>query len=140
MTTFAVLPATTTGLAPRGSRQTAATEGAADPPSAGPATPRPRGLSGPERAGLVFLAVALAICALASRPRTPDVVRTASVRVCAGDTLWGIAQANQVAGLTTAQTAQLIATLNGLGSSSLAPGRTLQVPAPAAIPAQVAFK
>ena len=51
------------------------------------------------------------------------------VRVERGDTLWSIAQAHPVKGLTTAQTADIIASSNSLDGSPLATGRTLVVPA-----------
>jgi Tfp pilus assembly protein FimV len=88
-----------------------------------------RSLSTAERLALIALAGVLVVCALASRAGTPGADNTTSLRVVAGDTLWAIAEQNRVAGLSTAQTADLIAQLNGLKTSTLTPGRVLEIPA-----------
>jgi LysM repeat protein len=58
---------------------------------------------------------------------------TISVRVSPSDTLWSIAKANPQPGATTAATVEAIARANGLGTSSLAPGTVLRVPASAPV-------
>ena len=87
-----------------------------------------RGLSRGEAFILLALMVTLLVCALASRAGTPDAVATTKVLVDRGDTLWAIARANQVPGLSTAQTADLIARLNDLSSGQLIAGTELAVP------------
>jgi LysM repeat protein len=91
-----------------------------------------RSLSTAEKLALILLAGVLVVCALASRSETPGAESTTSVRVVAGDTLWTIAEQNRVAELSTAQTVDLIAQLNGLDTSMLTPGRVLEIPAPEA--------
>lgn len=85
-------------------------------------------LSRTERAILIVLAGILVLCALASRHPTPTAAPTTHVRVEQGDTLWAIASRNAPDGLSTAQTADLIAELNGLSSPLLVAGRELDVP------------
>ncbi len=97
-------------------------------------------MTGAERLVLVVLAAALVVCALASRPGTPEEVRTTRMRISAGDTLWAIAEQNAIQGFTTAQTADFIARLNGLGTSTLVPGRELEVPVAAATTAYIASR
>jgi len=58
---------------------------------------------------------------------------TISIRVSPSDTLWSIAKANPQPGATTAATVEAIARANGLGTSSLAPGTVLRVPASASV-------
>lgn len=93
-----------------------------------------------ERLVVVGLALMLIVCALASRPHVPDGSATVSVRIAAGDTLWGIARQHQIAGLSTAQTADYIARLNGLKSSVLVMGSELRIPAPGTAGAQLASR
>ena len=89
---------------------------------------RTHALSRTERVLLVLLAIALVACALASRGIAPADVPTTHVRVAPGDTLWSIAAQNAAPGLTTAQTADLIAKLNDLESSTLVAGAEIDVP------------
>lgn len=53
----------------------------------------------------------------------------ASVKVAHGDSLWSIAQTHPIAGLTTAQTVDLIAEKNGLSHSGVVPGAVILAPA-----------
>ena len=87
-----------------------------------------RGLSRGEALILLALMLALVMCALASRAGAPGTVATTKVLVDRGDTLWAIARANQVPGLSTAQTADLIARLNDLSSGQLIAGTELAIP------------
>lgn len=50
------------------------------------------------------------------------------VMVEQGDTVWGLAQAYPVEGLTTADTAELIRRANGMASSVIHPGQRILVP------------
>ena len=55
-------------------------------------------------------------------------VPSTRVRVERGDTLWAIAKQHRVSGLSTEQTADLIARLNNLDAPALVAGRELKVP------------
>lgn len=85
-----------------------------------------------EIAALMIIAVLLVMGALSAGSDTEVSVDTARIHTEAGDTLWGIAQSHPVEGLTTAQTVELIVTLNGLDSPSVATGGVLAVPQKAA--------
>ena len=80
---------------------------------------------------LVLVALALVWSALASRTPQPSSVPTVTTRVVQGQTLWQIARANPVPGLSTAQTADLIAEINDLESGAVTVGTLVQVPAQA---------
>ena len=101
---------------------------------------RGRGVSRGEGLILLALAVALLLCAIASRAETPGKVLTTRVRVEQGNTLWGIAQQNRAPGLSTAQTADLIAELNELRTSDLLAGSELKVPAPGSMDTELASR
>jgi Tfp pilus assembly protein FimV len=62
---------------------------------------------------------------------------TISVRVSPSDTLWSIAKANRLPGVSTAATVEAITRANDLSGGSIRPGTVLQVPAAEAPP--VAF-
>jgi hypothetical protein len=89
---------------------------------------RQRGTAPAELALLLLLAVLLVVCVFVSRtPRvTPERLSTVSIR--SGQTLWDMARSYPVAGLSTAQTAQLIAEINDLEGQSLIAGSTVRVP------------
>jgi hypothetical protein len=76
---------------------------------------------------LVLLAVAAS--ALASRRELPSSVPTVCVRVIQGENLWRLARQHPVAGLSTAQTADLIAEINDLEAGPVAVGSLVNVPA-----------
>jgi len=59
----------------------------------------------------------------------PTEVSTTQVRVRPTQTLWDLATAHPVPGLTTAQTVEHIKRINSLSTSQLAAGQTIQVPA-----------
>lgn len=88
----------------------------------------------PVEAVVVALVILLLLAStIASGHRGRGAVKaSASVRVAPGQTLWAIARQHPVDGLTTAQTADLIADLNHLGSASLAAGSVIRVPVPPA--------
>lgn len=77
---------------------------------------------------LALLVIAAALPTPSGRtPRTDFAVRR--VRVAASDTLWSIAAADPVAGLTTAESVAVMRKLNGLtGSAVLQPGAVISVP------------
>jgi nucleoid-associated protein YgaU len=99
-----------------------------------------RPLSPVEMVVLLAIAALLIAGVLHDRARTPDVSASHTVQVSAGDTLWSIAKANPVAGLSTAQTAERIARANGLNSAALASGQTIRVPAEGALDTQLASR
>lgn len=78
---------------------------------------------------LVLVALALAGSAWASRGSNPAEIGTLTMRVTQGQTLWSLAQDHPVPGLTTAETADLIARMNGLGGGALHTGMLVEVPA-----------
>ena len=83
------------------------------------------------------VAIALAIAALlvvsmiatSGGPKIPQAEKH-RVRVEAGQTLWSLARANPVPGMTTQQTAEFIAQTNGLTGGSIAARTTVVVPVP----------
>ncbi|MFU8890192.1 MAG: LysM peptidoglycan-binding domain-containing protein [Anaerosomatales bacterium] len=79
--------------------------------------------------GLALLVASLLVTALAIAPEyRPDEVRTRPVRVVQGDSLWTLARANPVAGLSTAETVDLLRHINGLEGSVVHAGQLLEVP------------
>lgn len=82
-----------------------------------------------ETALLVLMVVALiAAVWLGSSSERHRSLETSSIRIEAGDTLWSIATAHPVPGLSTAQTAELLSDINKLEGAMLAAGSTVQVP------------
>ena len=77
---------------------------------------------------LVMIGALLIVGVLASGPHDMAPGSTGVVLVEAGDTLWSIAKAHPVVGLTTAQAAELIATKNHVSHSPLNVGSSLLVP------------
>ena len=75
----------------------------------------------------VALLLVLATVIGAAGPQTTH-AEMRSVHVEAGQTIWSIAEANPLPGLTTEQTAELIARTNGLTRSSLAEHTSIRVP------------
>lgn len=82
---------------------------------------------------ILFACLASVVLAFAagSRSATAPSVQTVSVRVDATQTLWDLASAHPIEGLTTAQTVEHIKAINGLSTSQLLAGQTLDVPASA---------
>jgi len=90
---------------------------------------RARRLTSFEMTMLALTLVALVATAIATSGSRPiGTMETARVHVKAGDTLWSIASSHPVEGLDTAQTTDVIAELNGLGSPVLVAGSTIRVP------------
>jgi hypothetical protein len=76
---------------------------------------------------LALLVIAAALPTASGNTHARSASRT--VRVAASDTLWSIARANPVAGLTTAESVAVIRSLNGLGESvSIQPGAVIAIP------------
>lgn len=82
--------------------------------------------------GLLVLVLGVLLCAafLSASPKPAD-LRTTTVQVGAGDSLWKMAQRYPVDGLTTGETVDLIAELNQLDNATIAAGTSLKVPASA---------
>lgn len=84
----------------------------------------------PTEIGLVLLvACSLVAAALLSQAPRPASVRTTTVRVGTGDSLWEIARRFPVRGLTTGETVDLLVEINGLDSASIVSGAEIRVPA-----------
>jgi len=82
---------------------------------------------------IAALAVALIVGAALSGGPDAHPERLIPVRIEAGDSLWSLARTHPVDGLTTAETAELLAEINGLGDPSLRAGAEILVPAPEAL-------
>lgn len=77
--------------------------------------------------------LALSVCALGAASMLREGVpssasATMAVRVAPSDTLWSIAQANRLSGVSTARTVEAIARLNGLRGTTIQSGAVLYVP------------
>ena len=78
---------------------------------------------------LALVAVAILATALGfAVENMPDEVRTRTVRVEQGDSLWTLAIANPVKGLNTAETAELIRQANEMQDSIVHTGQLIRVP------------
>lgn len=120
----------------------AATHPASDRTYAARARRRPESVLAPFWVFAVVLAVLVAAAAL---PTAAEGARAASatrrVRVEASDTLWSIARANPVAGLTTAQSVVAMRRLNALNrSATLQPGAVITVPCAAGYASNLAMR
>ena len=71
---------------------------------------------------------------------TVAIERTAVISVAPSDTLWEIAEAHPMEGLTTAETVDAIVAINEMDTSSLVAGQALLVPAPNSSEAAVAVR
>ncbi|MDZ4063640.1 MAG: LysM peptidoglycan-binding domain-containing protein [Coriobacteriia bacterium] len=79
---------------------------------------------------LLVLTCALVFVALiAFRPGVASSeLPTRAIRVRASDTLWDIASENRIEGLSTAQTVEVLRTLNRLDHAQIAVGQSLLIP------------
>jgi len=77
----------------------------------------------------MVLVVLLLAGVTVTRDPGANIVRSTSVRVERGQSLWDLARSHPVEGMSTAQTAELIATLNDLGTSNLVANTVVRVPA-----------
>ncbi|HHJ99266.1 MAG TPA: LysM peptidoglycan-binding domain-containing protein [Actinobacteria bacterium] len=83
------------------------------------------------RVAFVLLLAAAAIVVVIShayQPEHPTPAAWSSVTVAEGSSLWDVASANPVPGLSTRETMALIRETNGLRSSALMAGLVLRVP------------
>jgi LysM repeat protein len=78
---------------------------------------------------LFVIAGLLVVGVLRTQPSGESMHATQTVQVHTGQTLWAIARAHPIDGLSTAQTAELISRNNHLSGGLLSAGQTLQVPA-----------
>ncbi len=86
-------------------------------------------LSAVEWLTLIAVAGLLVGAVLLGAGKSHEVSATTPVRVQGGDTLWSLASEHPVKGLSTAQTADLIAEVNGLdGAHVLQAGSMISVP------------
>jgi hypothetical protein len=76
---------------------------------------------------LALFIVAVGIMPAAGDPISPHPTASITVRVSSTDTLWAIAAAHRLPGLSTAQMVRVIKDTNGL-TGALAAGAVLQVP------------
>lgn len=91
----------------------------------------------------VIVLIALAIAWAAYRavsPVTPRAESTATIKVRQAQTLWDIASEHRVAGATTAETVDLIMSMNGMSDSALSVGQTVEVPVAPSQSASVASR
>lgn len=95
-----------------------------------PRTRRERQTNAIEHAVVAAAVVVLVLSVLSSGTTRPSSVQTQLVTLESGDTLWALAASHPVRGLDTAQTAELIAELNGLTAGSLRQGSGVLVPVP----------
>lgn len=103
---------------------------------------RPESVLAPLWVFLVILAVLVAAAALPTAAEdTRATSATRRVRVAASDTLWSIATANPVAGLSTTQSVAIMRRLNGLtGTAALQPGAVITVPCAASFASNLAMR
>jgi uncharacterized protein YpuA (DUF1002 family) len=82
-------------------------------------------------AALLLIAILLIALPIVSRDAKSS-ASTSVIEVIAksGDTLWSVAQAHPLPGMTTAQTADHIAELNNIESSRILAGSSILVPVP----------
>jgi hypothetical protein len=89
---------------------------------------RSRAVAWGEIVAVVLIALALIAATLITSARVSVGGPNARVRIERGQTLWSVASQHPVAGLTTEQTADAIARLNGLEGKALPIGATIRVP------------
>jgi len=114
--------------------------------SSEPASPAPRRSRGGSRVHIPPLmapfpwmtALAITVAMLGTvailRDGVPSAASaTIAVRVAPSDTLWSIAEAHRIPGVSTARTVEAIARINGLSGTLISAGATLRVPAIAVV-------
>jgi hypothetical protein len=84
-----------------------------------------------ELAIVAILAIAIVIGAAWPRIHEPSRIHTTTLRIEPGQSLWTIAETHPVEGLTTQQSADLIASMNGL-RGTVSAGSVIRVPSEAA--------
>ena len=78
---------------------------------------------------LVLIAIALITATILTAHHASITVTSERMRVENGQTLWTLATEHPVAGLTTEQTAELIANLNHISDGHVTNGATIRIPA-----------
>jgi len=78
--------------------------------------------------GLLAAAAIVVTVTRACQPEQPAPAAWSPVTVAEGSSLWDLATANPVYGLSTHETVALIRDANGLCTSTLTPGQVLRVP------------
>ncbi len=63
-----------------------------------------------------------------ARPRLTSPHTTSVLKVRQGDTLWQVAEAHPIDGLTTSQMVDVLVAANQLGAHSLTPGQMIRIP------------
>ena len=86
---------------------------------------------------IVVIAIVMTTVTFATRT-LPGELDTRRVRVERGDSLWTLARANPVAGLSTEETAELIRQANGMEGSVVLAGQLIEVPDSSRLQASVA--
>jgi hypothetical protein len=89
---------------------------------------RSRAIAWAEIVALALIVVTLVVATMAGSGRIAENRPSMSVRVERGQTLWSLAAQHPIAGLSTAQNADLIARTNHLAGEQLAVGTTLSIP------------
>jgi Tfp pilus assembly protein FimV len=106
---------------PRDHRAAASSRKTSEPRSVGNATL--------EIAALIIIAILLVTALLITRQTTPASLDFSDrLKVRSGDSLWTLATAHPVEGLSTAQLADLLAEANGLSGRALIPGQVIRMP------------
>jgi hypothetical protein len=105
-----------------------------------PGPAKGRGLSRFEIATLTVITILLIVGTVGIQHPGESATATQAVQVRTGDTLWSIAQDHPVPGLTTAQTAELIARNNRIEGRALGAGQDLLVPLDSGVMQQVASR
>jgi LysM repeat protein len=78
---------------------------------------------------LLIILILLIVGLVTTSGRGPEkVVLSQRVKVQSGESLWAVAAAHPVAGMSTAQVADLLATSNDLSERLVRPGQILRVP------------
>jgi LysM repeat protein len=77
---------------------------------------------------LIILVLLIVGLVTTSGRRTQRIVVSQRVTVQSGDSLWTVAAAHPVAGMSTAQVADLLATSNDLSGQLVRPGQVILVP------------
>lgn len=78
---------------------------------------------------LILASVLVAVASIMLRPTAPSPAGWAHVTVEPNASLWTLAAAHPTAGLSTSETARLIAEENSLDTGVIHPGQTIRVPA-----------
>jgi nucleoid-associated protein YgaU len=96
-----------------------------------PSSGRNSSLRGKLEVLLLAAIVALLVIGAVStgRPREASPYTTSVLRVRQGDTLWQVAEAHPIDGLTTSQVVDALVAANRLGARSLSPGQMIRIPA-----------